>query len=140
MPAPNRNVIYDATIRRMTSQALEEAERHFAQEHSNDTEGQFADYLRECAAALGHTPWPREILGGVTIQLHFGNWEKALEKAGLPLPETQDSPGKYVRIREETERQNVFYRQKKAQQRQKAVQHQKAQEEKRKKNRPSGIT
>ncbi|MGN0978009.1 MAG: homing endonuclease associated repeat-containing protein [Faecousia sp.] len=140
MPTPNRNVIYDAAIRRMTAQALEEAECLFAQTHAEDSEEQLAGYLRECAASLGHTPWPREILGGVTIQLRFGTWEKALEQAGLPLPEKQDSPGKYARVREETERQKVIYRQKKAQKRQQAVQRRKLQEEKRSKHHPSGIT
>lgn len=139
MPTPNRNVIYDATIRRMTSQALEEAESRFAEEHADDTEEKLVHYLRECAASLGHTPWPREILGGVTIQARFDTWEKALEKAGLPLPETQDSPGKYARVREETERQKVIYRQKKAQKRQQAKERRKLREEKGNKNHPAGI-
>lgn len=140
MPTPNRNVIYNATIRRMTSQALEEAERLFAQAHADDTEEQLAHYLRECAASLGHTPWPREILGGVTIQLRFGTWEKALEKAGLSLPETQDSPGKYARVQEESDHQKTVYRQKKAQKKQRSMERLRVQEEKRKKNHLSGIT
>ena len=68
MPTPSRNAIYDATIRRMTACALEEAENRFAVEHAQDTEQQLADYLRKYADELGHTPWPREIPGGVTIQ------------------------------------------------------------------------
>lgn len=140
MPAPNRNVIYDATIRRMTSQALEEAERHFAQEHSNDTEGQFADYLRKYADELGHTPWPREIPGGVTIQTRFGSWEMAVAEAGLPFPEHPNQPGKFRRVRKETQRQRALYRQKKAEKRERAKERMKAQEEKRRKNRQSGIT
>ena len=34
MPTPSRNAIYDATIRRMTACALEEAENRFAVEHA----------------------------------------------------------------------------------------------------------
>ena len=45
MPTPSRNAIYDATIRRMTACALEEAENRFAVEHAQDTEQQLADYL-----------------------------------------------------------------------------------------------
>ena len=75
MPTPSRNAIYDATIRRMTACALEEAENRFAVEHAQDTEQQLADYLRKYADELGHTPWPREIPGGVTIQTRFGSWD-----------------------------------------------------------------
>lgn len=140
MPTPSRNAIYDATIRRMTACALEEAENRFAGEHAQDTEQQLADYLREWAGELGHTPWPREIPGGVTIRARFGSWELAVEKAGLSFPEHPDQPSKFRRVREETQRQRVLYRQKKARKRERAKERMKAQEEKRKKNRQSGIT
>lgn len=95
MPTPSRNAIYDATIRRMTACALEEAENRFAVEHAQDTEQQLADYLRKYADELGHTPWPREIPGGVTIQTRFGSWEAAVAEAGLPFPEHPNQPGKF---------------------------------------------
>ena len=104
MPTPSRNAIYDATIRRMTASALEETENRFAGEHAGDTEQQLADYLRRCARELGHTPWPREIPGGMTVQARFGSWELAVAKAGLPLPEHPDQPDKFRRVREETRR------------------------------------
>ena len=94
MPTPSRNAIYDATIRRMTACALEEAENRFAVGHAQDTEQQLADYLRKYADELGHTPWPREIPGGVTIQTRFGSWEAAVAEAGLPFPEHPNQPGK----------------------------------------------
>ena len=52
MPTPSRNAIYDATIRRMTACALEEAENRFAVEHAQDTEQQLADYLNVDRSAL----------------------------------------------------------------------------------------
>lgn len=140
MPTPSRNAIYDATIRRMTASSLEAVENRFAGEHAGDTEQQLADYLRRCARELGHTPWPREIPGGMTVQVRFGSWELAVAKAGLPLPEHPDQPDKFRRVREETRRQRDFYRQKKARKRERAKERMKAQEEKRRKNRPSGIT
>lgn len=140
MPTPSRNAIYDATIRRMTVCALEEAENRFAVEHAQDTERQLADYLRKYADELGHTPWPREIPGGVTIQTRFGSWEAAVAEAGLPFPEHPNQPGKFRRVREETQRQRAIYRQKKAEKRERAKERMKAQEEKRRKNRQSGIT
>lgn len=139
MPTPSRNAIYDATIRRMTACALEEAENRFAVEHAQDTEQQLADYLRKYADELGHTPWPREIPGGVTIQTRFGSWEAAVAEAGLPFPEHPNQPG-IRRVREETQRQRAIYRQKKAEKRERAKERMKAQEEKRRKNRQSGIT
>ena len=140
MPTPSRNAIYDATIRRMTACALEEAENRFAVEHAQDTEQQLADYLRKYADEMGHTPWPREIPGGVTIQTRFGSWEAAVAEAGLPFPEHPNRPGKFRRVREETQRQRAIYRQKKAEKRERAKERMKAQEEKRRKNRQSGIT
>ena len=133
MPTPSRNAIYDATIRRMTACALEEAENRFAVEHAQDTEQQLADYLRKYADELGHTPWPREIPGGVTIQTRFGSWEAAVAEAGLPFPEHPNQPGKFRRVREETQRQRAIYRQKKAEKRERAKERMKAQEEKRRK-------
>ena len=117
MPTPSRNAIYDATIRRMTVSALEETENRFAGEHAGDTEQQLAEYLRRCARELGHTPWPREIPGGMTVQARFGSWELAVAKAGLPLPEHPDQPDQFRRVREETRRQRDLYRQKKARKR-----------------------
>lgn len=140
MPIPSRNAIYDAAIRRMTAQALEEAEAYFAREHDRDTREQLADYLRKCAFELGHTPWPGEIPGGTVIQARFGSWKQALETAGLPDPEHPNRPEKFRRVREETQRQRVVYRQKKAQKQQRAKERIKAQEDKRKKNRKSDIT
>ena len=140
MPTPSRNAIYDATIRRMTAWALEEAENRFAREHTQDTEQQLADYLRKYANELGHTPWPREIPGGVTIQARFGSWELAVAEAGLPFPKHPNQPDKFRRVREETQRQRVLYRPKKAEKRERAKERMKAQEEKRRKNRQSGIT
>ena len=54
MPTPSRNAIYDATIRRMTACALEEAENRFAVEHAQDTEQQLADYLNVERSALSN--------------------------------------------------------------------------------------
>ena len=130
MPTPSRNAIYDATIRRMTVSALEETENRFAGEHAGDTEQQLADYLRRCARELGHTPWPREIPGGMTVQARFGSWELAVAKAGLPLPEHPDQPDKFRRVREETRHQRDLYRQKKARKRERAKERMKAQEKK----------
>ena len=101
---------------------------------------QLADYLRKYADELGHTPWPREIPGGVTIQTRFGSWEAAVAEAGLPFPKHPNQPGKFRRVREETQRQRAIYRQKKAEKRERAKERMKAQEEKRRKNRQSGIT
>ena len=60
---PNRQVIYEATIRRMVTEALNEKEERFAVEHSSDTDAQLVMYLRQCAAGLGYTPHAKEIVG-----------------------------------------------------------------------------
>ena len=131
MPHPGRNNIYDATIKRMVNQALEAQEQEFARNRSGDSDEQLLDYLQFCAKALGHTPWPREIVGGSMIEARFGSWEIALAEAKLPKPVTQDKVTGFARYIEETERQKEVYRQKKTARKQKAQQRLKAQKVKR---------
>ena len=64
MGYPGRQNIYEAAIRRMVQQALEEQEEQFREQHKSDTDAQLLQYLRAGALRLHHTPWPGEILGG----------------------------------------------------------------------------
>lgn len=130
MPHPGRNNIYEATIKRMVTQALEAQEQEFASSRGSDSDEQLLAYLCYCASILGHTPWPREIVGGSLIERRFGTWQDALNKAKLPLPSTPDKVTGFARYQEETERQKVLYRQKKAAKKLKAQQRLKAQKEK----------
>ena len=88
MPHPGRNNIYEATIKRMVNEALEAQEQEFACNRGNDSDEQLLGYLCFCASLLGHTPWPREIVGGSMIEARFGSWETALANAKLPMPTT----------------------------------------------------
>ena len=130
MPHPGRNNIYDATIKRMINEALEEQEQEFAQNRGNDGDEQLLEYLRFCAQHLGHTPWPREIIGGCLIEKRFGSWEMVLARANLPKPTIPDKLSEFARYAEETKRQKVVYREKKAAKKQKAQQRLKEQKEK----------
>ena len=107
MPHPGRNNIYDATIKRMVNETLEAQEQDFAKNRADDSDEQLLAYLQFCAELLGHTPWPREIVGGSLIENRFGSWEKALAKAKLPKPITQDKLTRFARYQEEVERQQV---------------------------------
>ena len=131
MAHPGRNNIYEATIKRMVTQALEAQEQAFGQEHGSDTEEQLVAYLQDCALRLGHTPWPREIAGGGMIEERFGTWRNALAKAKLPAPNTPDLYQSFARVQEETERQKALYRKKKAAKKERHQQRLKAQKEKR---------
>ena len=130
MAHPGRNNIYDATIKRMVTQALEAQEQEFLLQRSTDSDEQLLDYLRDRAAALKHTPWPREIVGGRLLQQRFGSWQNAVLRAKLPAPSTPDKISGFARIQEETERQKMIYREKKAAKKQRAQQRMKAQKEK----------
>ena len=121
MAYPGRNNIYDATIRRMVSQALEEQEKEFVLQWDAADDEQLLDYLRRKAQELGHTPWPGEIVGGKLIEERFGSWRNALEQGNLPQPNTPDSYNSFPRVKEETERQKTIYRQNKAAKKQKAL-------------------
>ena len=137
MPHPGRNNIYEATIRRMVGEALETREREFAASRGADSDEQLLGYLRFCADILGHTPWPREIVGGSLIEARFGSWENAVGQAKLPMPTTPDKITAFARYQEEEERQKVIYRQKKAAKKQKAQMRLKSQKEKRSVSSPS---
>ena len=130
MPHPGRNNIYEATIKRMVNQAMEAQEQEFASSRNSDSDEQLLDYLRFCASVLQHTPWPRELVGGSLIEQRFGTWQNALLKAKLPMPNIPDKVTGFARYQEETERQKVLYREKKAAKKQKAQQRLKAQKEK----------
>ena len=132
MPHPGRNNIYEATIKRMVNEALEAQEQEFACNRGNDSDEQLLGYLCFCASLLGHTPWPREIVGGSMIEARFGSWETALANAKLPMPTMPNKLTGFTRYTEETERQKIVYREKKAAKKQKAQQRLKAQKEKQK--------
>ena len=132
MPHPGRNNIYEATIKRMVNEALKAQEQEFACNRGNDSDEQLLGYLCFCASLLGHTPWPREIVGGSMIEARFGSWETALANAKLPMPTTPNKLTGFTRYTEETERQKIVYREKKAAKKKKAQQRLKAQKEKQK--------
>ena len=119
MPHPGRNNIYEATIKRMVNEALEAQEQEFACNRGNDSDEQLLGYLCFCASLLGHTPWPREIVGGSLIEKRFGTWQIALIKANLPKPSTPDKTSGFARYQEQTQRQKELYREKKAAKKQK---------------------
>ena len=119
MPYPGRNNIYEATIKRMVNEALEAQEQEFVCNRGNDSDEQLLAYLQFCTQLLGHTPWPREIVGGSLIEDRFGTWQTALIKAKLPKPSTPDKTSGFARYQEQTQRQKELYREKKAAKKQK---------------------
>ena len=114
MGYPGRQNIYEATIRRMVQQALEQQEAEFRIRHWEDSEEELLKYLRAWAAKYHHTPWPGEILGGKLILERFGSWNRAVLLAKLPLPEGTNQQKDFIRVQEETERQKEVYRKRKA--------------------------
>ena len=114
MAYPGRQNIYEATIRRMVQQALEQQEQEFREQHKEDTDQELLMYLRACAIRLHHTPWPGEIVGGKLILERIGSWERAVILAKLPAPCGQNQQKNFARVQEETERQKEVYRKRKA--------------------------
>ena len=114
MAYPGRQNIYEATIRRMVQEALEQQEQEFRQQHESDTDEQLLAYLRLWAIRKHHTPWPGEIVGGKLIQERIGSWERALMLAKLPAPRGPNQQKNFARVQEETERQKEAYRKRKA--------------------------
>ena len=114
MAYPGRQNIYEATIRRMVLEALEQQEQEFRQQHETDTEAQLLNYLHTRAMQLQHTPWPGEIVGGKFIQEKFGSWNRALALARLPAPHTANQSRSFARVKTETEKQKEIYKKRKA--------------------------
>ena len=114
MAYPGRQNIYEATIRRMVQEALEQQEQEFREQHKEDTDQELLMYLRACAIRLHHTPWPGEIVGGKLILERIGSWERAVMLAKLPAPRTANQQKNFARVQEETERQKEAYRKRKA--------------------------
>ena len=99
MAYPGRQNIYEATIRRMVQQALEDQEQEFREQHEKNTDRELLIYLRSCAIRLHHTPWPGEILGGRPILERTGSWERAVMLAKLPAPRGQNQQKEIYRKR-----------------------------------------
>ena len=131
MPHPERTHIYETAINRKVNQALEEQEQEFIRNRGGDSQEQLLSYLQFCANLLGHTPWPREIIGGRMIEGRFGSWDAALSKTKLPQPTTPDKTSCFARYYQETERQKQVYREKKAAKKQRYQQRMLAQKGKR---------
>ena len=134
MPAPSRNDIYEAVIRRMVTQALEEQEDEFEQAHGQDSDMELVCYLCDSAKELGYSPRYKEIIGWRLLEERFGGWNEALLKAGL-IPTVKCPVTKLSRIQEETKKQKELYRQKKAKKKLRNKQRMEAQGRKKKENR-----
>ena len=114
MAYPGRQNIYEAAIRRMVQEALEQQEQEFREQHQADTDQELLMYLRACATRLRHTPWPGEIVGAKLILERIGSWERAVMLAKLPPPRGPNQQKNFARVQEETERQKEAYRKRKA--------------------------
>ena len=114
MGYPGRHNIYEATIRRMVTQALEAEELQFRQAHEQTTEEQLLGLFRDWVSVHGYTPWPDELAGGSYLTERFGSWERLVDLAGLNMPTHPNRHQSFARVTEETERQKELYRRKKA--------------------------
>ena len=83
MGYPGRHNIYESTIRRMVTQALQAQELRFRQEHEMDTDEALLNLFRDWASVHGYTPWPGEMTGGDYLTERFGSWDRLVSLAGL---------------------------------------------------------
>jgi len=97
-----------------TKASLEQQEKQFAVDHKDDTDEQLLIYLREFTAKLGHTPNPGEIIGGQYLYRRFGNWENAVNAAGLLQPGKKAQPTNRMIYKEEYKRQAALFQQERA--------------------------
>lgn len=72
----------DAAIAELQVRAVRDMA--WGEEHREDTDGEILEYVRQCAAENGRTPFEKEVLGGVYIRERFGSWPVVIHLAGLP--------------------------------------------------------
>ena len=113
MPAPSRDEIYRAVIRKMVMKSFEDQEIAFEEAHENDSNQELLALLRQQAEILGHSPRYKEIPGWRLYEQRFGSWNGALAFAGL-APCGKCVLTKLPRYVEEEKRQKELYRQRKA--------------------------
>lgn len=128
---PDRNSIYNAVINRMVRESLEQKEEDFAIAHAQDSDAELLIYLRRCAAELRHSPWPKEIVGWKYLIERFGDWNKMLRMAHLPMPKTPSKPSTFLLVIDENRNQKEIYRQRKEEKKAKAAERRELQAEKR---------
>lgn len=109
-----RNNLYDAAIRRMVKESLEQKHQEFARNHELDTDQQLLDYLKSESERLGHPPHRGEILGWELIASRFGGWPEALAAAGLAFPNVPNDPERFLLYLQEEQIQKKEYTRRKA--------------------------
>lgn len=129
MPAPSRDEIYRAVIRKMVMKAFEDQELAFEEAHGEDSNMELLQLLRQQAEDLGHSPRYKEIPGCRLYEQRFGSWNASLAFAGLASC-GKCALTKLPRYLEEEKRQKELYRQRKAEKKLLAEQRRLRQEEK----------
>lgn len=82
----------DAAIEARAAQRAQERaavldrDQAWVKEHLQDTDEQLLEYVRQCAARLGHPPHAKEIEGGSYIGNRFCGWPVCLHYAGIGYP------------------------------------------------------
>lgn len=110
----NGNDWYEQMIHKRTKASLEQQERQFAVDHSQDSDRQLLEYLCQCEKQLGRTPFPSEVIGGRFLVERFGGWENALAYAGLARYKGYaPAPAKRRIYLQELQRQQELYRREK---------------------------
>lgn len=102
---------FQAKVAERTKQALLARGAAFARDHGADTDQQLIDYVRACAAALGHAPARGEVLGGGYVAARLGGWQSVIRLAGLPRPGTPPRLEHRAIYRREYQRQVRLFQQ-----------------------------
>lgn len=77
---------FHAKVAGRTYNAIPQMHRQFAMSHTNASDEQLLEYVRQQAALMGCTPNACEIIGGAFIAARFGSWQSAVSAAGLARP------------------------------------------------------
>ena len=127
----HRNDLYERKLNQRVRASLEKKEDRFAREHQTDTNVQLLEYLRAFAKELGHTPTACEIIGGRFIEKRFGDWNRAVQLAGLTWARKAPPMQQRMIYRKERAQQALVFKRERVatKEEREAVRKQKAEEE-----------
>lgn len=108
-----RGVAFENIMRHRVEVGLKLREVEFRAEHTETSDLQLLQYVRQCAREMGHTPNGCEVVGGSYIAERFGGWGKVIRACGLSKPGTAPKWERRLPVRQEYAYQmNLFKKEK----------------------------
>ena len=108
-----RGVAFENIMRHRVEAGLKQRETEFRAEHTETSNLQLLQYVRQCAREMGHTPNGCEVVGGSYIAERFGGWGNVVRLCGLPKPGPAPKWERRLKVKQEYEYQLKLFKREK---------------------------